>query len=107
MYLKGMQIGCNGAVGSSYNFAAPIYHRVLDALSSGNTDEAAQWQARAAKRVAEEEAKAAEAEEKGRGKAGKAAQREAAEEKRARRQIPTRMPPAADGSWVRCVQCVA
>ena len=38
LYLKGMQIGCNGAVGSSYNFAAPIYHRVLDALSSGNTN---------------------------------------------------------------------
>ena len=39
------------AVGSSYNFAAPIYHRVLDALSSGNTHEAAQWQARAAKSI--------------------------------------------------------
>ena len=51
LYLEGMQIGCNGAVGSSYNFAAPIYHRVLDALSSGNTDEAAQWQARAAKSI--------------------------------------------------------
>ena len=38
LYLEGMQIGCNGAVGSSYNFAAPIYHRVLDALSSGNTN---------------------------------------------------------------------
>ena len=38
-------------VGSSYNFAAPIYHRVLDALSSGNTHEAAQWQARAAKSI--------------------------------------------------------
>ena len=46
-----MQIGCNGAVGSSYNFAAPIYHRVLDALSSGNTDEADKWQARAAKSI--------------------------------------------------------
>ena len=51
LYLEGMQIGCNGAVGSSYNFAAPIYHRVLDARSSGNTDEAAQWQARAAKSI--------------------------------------------------------
>ncbi len=51
LYLEGMQIGCNGAVGSSYNFAAPIYHRVLDALSSGNTNEAAQWQARAAKSI--------------------------------------------------------
>ena len=40
LYLEGMQIGCNGAVGSSYNFAAPIYHRVLDALSSRNMDEA-------------------------------------------------------------------
>ena len=39
--------------------------------------------------------------------AEEAAKAAAAEEKRARRQIPTRMPPAADGSWVRCVQCVA
>jgi dihydrodipicolinate synthase/N-acetylneuraminate lyase len=31
--------------------AAPIYHRVFDALSSGNTNEAAQWQARAAKSI--------------------------------------------------------
>ena len=51
LYLEGMQIGCNGAVGSSYNFAAPIYHRVMDALSLGNTDEATQWQARAAKSI--------------------------------------------------------
>ena len=39
--------------------------------------------------------------------AEEAAKAAPAEEKRARRQIPTRMPPAADGSWVRCVQCVA
>ena len=28
LYLEGMQIGCNGAVGSSYNLVATIYHRL-------------------------------------------------------------------------------
>jgi N-acetylneuraminate lyase len=31
--LAGWSLGCSGAVGSTYNFAAPIYHRVLEALT--------------------------------------------------------------------------
>lgn len=34
--LAGWSLGCRGAVGSTYNFAAPIYLRVLDALNRGD-----------------------------------------------------------------------
>lgn len=51
LYLEGMQIGCTGAVGSSYNFAAPIYHRVTEALRAGDLEEASHWQERAAKSI--------------------------------------------------------
>ena len=44
--LDGLQMGCRGAVGSSYNFAAGIYHRVTRAYESGNLDEAKHWQSR-------------------------------------------------------------
>ena len=44
--LDGLQLGCQGAVGSSYNFAAAIYHRVMTAHMAGNLQEAQQWQAR-------------------------------------------------------------
>ena len=44
--LDGLEIGCRGAVGSSYNFAAFIYHRVLEAFGDGNFEEARRWQVR-------------------------------------------------------------
>ena len=44
--LDGLQMGCRGAVGSSYNFAAGIYHRVMKAYESGGLDEAKHWQSR-------------------------------------------------------------
>jgi len=34
--LAGWSLGCRGAVGSTYNFAAPIYHRVLEAFARGD-----------------------------------------------------------------------
>jgi N-acetylneuraminate lyase len=34
--LAGWSLGCRGAVGSTYNFAAPIYHRVLAAFARGD-----------------------------------------------------------------------
>jgi N-acetylneuraminate lyase len=49
--LKGWELGCRGAVGSSYNFAAPIYHRVMAAHAAGDLEEAWRWQARAAKTI--------------------------------------------------------
>ena len=44
--LDGLKLGCRGAVGSSYNFAAAIYHRVMTAYMAGNLQEAQQWQER-------------------------------------------------------------
>ena len=51
LFLEGMKIGCTGAVGSSYNFAARIYHRVSEAMRSGDAYEATRWQERAAKSI--------------------------------------------------------
>jgi len=34
--LAGLSLGARGAVGSTYNFAAPIYHRVIQAFESGD-----------------------------------------------------------------------
>ena len=34
-------------VGSTYNYAAPIYDRVREAVNSGNLEEAQMWQGRA------------------------------------------------------------
>ncbi len=44
--LDGLELGCRGAVGSSYNFAAGIYHRVIEACQLGDLDEAKHWQSR-------------------------------------------------------------
>lgn len=44
--LDGLELGCRGAVGSSYNFAAAIYHRVLAAHAANDLDEARLWQKR-------------------------------------------------------------
>lgn len=46
MLLAGLTIGLGGAVGSTYNFAAPVYRRVIQAFSDGDLDEARLWQAR-------------------------------------------------------------
>jgi len=44
--LEGLGMGCRGAVGSSYNFAAGIYRRVIEAYELGDLDEAKHWQSR-------------------------------------------------------------
>lgn len=46
--LDGLELGCLGAVGSSYNFAAGIYHRVIEAFELGDKDGAKHWQSRSA-----------------------------------------------------------
>ncbi len=38
--LAALAVGAVGAVGSSYNFAAPIYHRLMDAFSRGDLEAA-------------------------------------------------------------------
>ncbi len=40
MLLAALALGAKGAVGSSFNFAAPIYHRVIDAFVEGDLERA-------------------------------------------------------------------
>lgn len=44
--LAGLALGAEGAVGSSYNFAAPIYHRLIAAFRRGDWKTAREEQAR-------------------------------------------------------------
>lgn len=46
MLLSGLAAGATAAVGSTYNFAAPIYHHVLSAFESGDWEQARRWQSR-------------------------------------------------------------
>jgi len=46
MLLCGLAAGGRGAVGSTYNFAAPIYRRLIEAFDRGDVATARQWQAR-------------------------------------------------------------
>ena len=47
MLISGLAAGARGAVGSTYNFAAPIYQRLLSAWDAGDTGAARREQARA------------------------------------------------------------
>lgn len=49
--LSALAAGAVGAVGSTYNYAAWIYHRVIAAYGNGNMDEARRWQALSQKLV--------------------------------------------------------
>jgi len=42
--LAALALGATGAVGSTYNYMAPIYHRVMEAFNAGDLDAARQWQ---------------------------------------------------------------
>ena len=44
MYLAGLAAGSRGAVGSTYNLAPALYHRIRRAFESGDMDEAREWQ---------------------------------------------------------------
>ncbi len=46
-YLQSLAQGYEGAVGSTYNYAAPLYHQVRKAFETGDFAEARIWQARA------------------------------------------------------------
>ena len=41
---EGLEIGCRGAVGSSYNFAAPIYRQIIQSFGEGDLATAKQHQ---------------------------------------------------------------
>jgi len=42
--LSALVLGCRGAVGSTYNYAAPLYHKMIEAFDSGNIEEARRLQ---------------------------------------------------------------
>lgn len=44
LLLSALALGCRGAVGSTYNFAAPLYQEVIRAFEAGNTEQAAEMQ---------------------------------------------------------------
>jgi len=46
MLLAGLAVGARGAVGSTYNYAAPLYKRLWAAFASGDIEEARLWQSR-------------------------------------------------------------
>jgi len=45
--LAALSLGVRGAVGSTYNYAAPLYQRVIDAFDRGDLESARRWQLRA------------------------------------------------------------
>lgn len=42
--LAALALGANGAVGSTYNYMAPIYHNVITAFRAGDLESAQRWQ---------------------------------------------------------------
>jgi N-acetylneuraminate lyase len=50
--LSGLALGARGAVGSTYNFAAPLYRRIIDSFNRGDIEAARRDQARAMEFIA-------------------------------------------------------
>ena len=46
-FLSALAVGAKGAVGSTYNYAAPLYHQLLDAFNAGELEQAASIQQKA------------------------------------------------------------
>jgi len=46
-YINSLVLGYDGAVGSTYNFGAPLYHKIRAAFEAGDMEQARLWQARA------------------------------------------------------------
>jgi N-acetylneuraminate lyase len=51
MLLFGLAAGAKGAVGSTYNYAAPLYRRLIDAFDRGDIAEAREWQGRSVEMI--------------------------------------------------------
>jgi N-acetylneuraminate lyase len=51
MLLAGLTVGACGAVGTTYSFAAPLYHRIIEAFASGDLATARRWQATAVQMI--------------------------------------------------------
>ncbi|HOH50593.1 MAG TPA: dihydrodipicolinate synthase family protein, partial [Candidatus Hydrogenedentes bacterium] len=52
MLLSGLAAGCHGAVGSTYNFLAPLYHEVMRRFAAGDLAGAQEHQLLAARMIA-------------------------------------------------------
>jgi N-acetylneuraminate lyase len=46
-FLSALAVGAKGAVGSTYNYAAPLYHQLMDAFNAGELEQAATIQQKA------------------------------------------------------------
>lgn len=51
MLLSALAVGCRAAIGSTYNIASPIYHRIITAFDQGQLSEAAELQSQAVSMV--------------------------------------------------------
>lgn len=49
--VSSLALGAHGAVGSTYNYAAPIYHEILAAMRLGNVAAASAWQLKSVRLV--------------------------------------------------------
>lgn len=49
--LSGLAVGAAGGIGSTYNYAAPLYRKIIAALKDGRLQEAEKWQRSAVKMV--------------------------------------------------------
>lgn len=49
--LHGLSVGCHGAVGSTYNFSAPLYRSIQAAFDQGEIDAAKALQAKSAEMI--------------------------------------------------------
>ncbi len=47
MLLSALVVGCRAAIGSTYNIASPLYHRLIKAFDEGRLSDAAELQAQA------------------------------------------------------------
>lgn len=49
--LSALAVGCNGFVGSTYNYAAPLYHKIIEAFNRGDMAEAIKLQNKAVEMI--------------------------------------------------------
>ena len=49
--LSGLALGAAGAVGSTYNYAAPLYHKIIRAFEENDIEEARRWQQKAVEMI--------------------------------------------------------
>ena len=51
LLLSSLVVGAQGAIGSTYNFAAHLYHGIMEAFAAGNVDSAREGQAKAVEMI--------------------------------------------------------